>query len=348
MSQEEEARETPHCATCRRSALEGRAHSFTRAHARHVHAEMSRLLAKVELAVRELPTPRVFTVQPGGAAAGDKGQGDEGDRAFWCPMCRTSARMHARDGRLVVALAGTVQHLASPDHERSIHRYWKENHLDQGLKKNYLITPMQCNKFLTAAGLALSAFEEEEERLLKEEAELIRQQEKKRQELMSSLSEDWPGVTPLSSMDPRSQSELHASDSSGPMSTHVHKVVEKPRGNIHTGATPPWLMNDDGGGTNGGDGGGDGDTKEQRDGKAPVIGPSYEAFLHHRAQSRQTPLPPGRVGATFDRLAAASDPAWLPQFSNAWNTGRRGPQRLRHQKKRDWRGEEWENGHNGS
>lgn len=41
-----------------------------------------------------------------------------------------------------------------------------------------------------------------------------------------------------------------------------------PVGNVHTGATPPWLMDDD--------------SEEDDDtGGAPVAGPSLEAFLSH-------------------------------------------------------------------
>jgi len=71
--------------------------------------------------------------------------------------------------------------------------------------------------------------------------------------------------------------------------------LKKGEGNVHTGATPPWMRDDDDE---------DDDVKAEKD----VIGPSYDAFKQHvermKKISNRNPL---RVGANFDRDKETSD-----------------------------------------
>lgn len=77
-------------------------------------------------------------------------------------------------------------------------------------------------------------------------------------------------------------------------------------GNVHTGATPPWLKEDE----------------EEKE--ASVIGPSLDAFLLHRDQQRRASKNPNRVGADFHRTKPKEDSDdWLPSFGRVWNAGSR-------------------------
>lgn len=76
-------------------------------------------------------------------------------------------------------------------------------------------------------------------------------------------------------------------------------------GNVHSGATPPWMVQDE-----------DCSSGNQQ------IGPSYEEFLKEREKQKLKKLPPDRVGANFDHSSSTSA-GWLPSFGRVWNNGRR-------------------------
>ncbi|NXL52525.1 CCD84 protein, partial [Podilymbus podiceps] len=77
------------------------------------------------------------------------------------------------------------------------------------------------------------------------------------------------------------------------------------KGNVHTGAKPPWLTEDD-----------------EEDGSKQQIGPSYEEFLRQKEKQKLKKLPAERVGANFDHTSQTGD-SWLPSFGRVWNHGRR-------------------------
>lgn len=90
----------------------------------------------------------------------------------------------------------------------------------------------------------------------------------------------------------------------------VPKQIAGVRGNVHTGATPPWLRGDDAGPS------------------APsVIGPSVDEFILHRERKKRAGKDPRRVGADFHiKLATQKHPDsdnWLPAFGRVWNHGPR-------------------------
>jgi len=91
--------------------------------------------------------------------------------------------------------------------------------------------------------------------------------------------------------------------------TKVQIKVDPNKGNIFTGATPPWLIN------------------ESKDGtEIKNVGPSlsdYETYLKKTAKAK---LNPNRVGANFDHTinpTASSSQNWLPSFGRVWNDGAR-------------------------
>ncbi|XP_035744629.1 coiled-coil domain-containing protein 84 [Egretta garzetta] len=77
------------------------------------------------------------------------------------------------------------------------------------------------------------------------------------------------------------------------------------KGNVHTGAKPPWLTEE-----------------EEEDGSKQQIGPSYEEFLKQKEKQKLKKLPAERVGANFDHTSQTGD-SWLPSFGRVWNHGRR-------------------------
>ncbi|KAL9965580.1 hypothetical protein ACROYT_G029401 [Oculina patagonica] len=100
--------------------------------------------------------------------------------------------------------------------------------------------------------------------------------------------------------------------------------LKKGEGNVHTGATPPWLREDDED---------DGDSQTGNTTCKEVIGPSYDEFKKHVERMKKiNNKNPQRVGANFDRKKETSDD-WLPSFGRVWNQG------PRWQSRNDFRGE---------
>ncbi|KAF1493367.1 Coiled-coil domain-containing protein 84, partial [Eudyptula minor novaehollandiae] len=90
---------------------------------------------------------------------------------------------------------------------------------------------------------------------------------------------------------------------SGQALTFIGHQETEGKGNVHTGAKPPWLA-------------------EEEDGSKQQIGPSYEEFLKQKEKQKLKKLPAERVGANFDHTSQTSD-SWLPSFGRVWNHGRR-------------------------
>uniref|UniRef100_A0A8C8AKH6 Centrosomal AT-AC splicing factor n=1 Tax=Otus sunia TaxID=257818 RepID=A0A8C8AKH6_9STRI len=92
---------------------------------------------------------------------------------------------------------------------------------------------------------------------------------------------------------------------SGQALTFIGHQETEGKGNVHTGAKPPWLTEE-----------------EEEEGSKPQIGPSYEEFLKQKEKQKLKKLPAERVGANFDHTSQTGD-SWLPSFGRVWNQGRR-------------------------
>ncbi|CAN7983440.1 unnamed protein product [Ixodes hexagonus] len=106
---------------------------------------------------------------------------------------------------------------------------------------------------------------------------------------------------------------------SGESHSSAHGRQPTAKGNIFSGARPPWLDDDD---------------DEAVDGSPPTkrtcvgqisqkpIGPSMEDFKQHLEAEKRKKLNPRRVGVNFDHFSETSE-EWLPSFGRVWNFGRR-------------------------
>uniref|UniRef100_A0A672QXX1 Coiled-coil domain-containing protein 84-like n=1 Tax=Sinocyclocheilus grahami TaxID=75366 RepID=A0A672QXX1_SINGR len=101
-------------------------------------------------------------------------------------------------------------------------------------------------------------------------------------------------------------------------------------GNVHTGAVPPWLLEE---------------PDEASGSGQQEMGPSLQEFLKHKEQEKLKKLPLNRVGANFDH-SSHTDANWLPSFGRVWNSGRRWQSRRQFREdeaktrgKRKWEGD---------
>merc|ERR1711962_200366 len=85
------------------------------------------------------------------------------------------------------------------------------------------------------------------------------------------------------------------------------KVPSTGRGNINTGATPPWLL------------------PEPSEEAKTAIGPSQADFDRYCEQKKKSKLNPNRVGANFNHTVVNGEDSsdWLPSFGAVWNEGAR-------------------------
>lgn len=174
---------------------------------------------------------------------------------------------------------------------------------------------------------SLDSYEEKEDEVIKEMAAQIREAEQSRREVVQSALEpqtepdpeegssvpgSWKGTNSQvacssqqpSSFDLPAAPELDWTEPGQSLTFIGHQDMPGV-GNIHSGATPPWMIQDE-----------DYSSGNQQ------IGPSYEEFLKEKERQKLKKLPPDRVGANFDHSSSTSA-GWLPSFGRVWNNGRR-------------------------
>ncbi|KAH0623397.1 hypothetical protein JD844_031670 [Phrynosoma platyrhinos] len=266
----------------------------------------------------------------------------EHERQFWCACCRQEVRCHLSYGTLTVLHAGLLEHMASPEHKKAVAAFWWENKADPKLKAKFLVSSEEYELFKDSLSKALDTYEEQEDEVIREVAARIREAERSRQEMLQALLEPQRETEPCDgtaaasngftkrisdsafAMDEQEQPgpsssitmhlggqpgctysnapELDWPESRQPLTFIGHQ--ESGEGNIHTGAKPPWLMEEE-----------EGISQRQ-------IGPSYEEFLKEKEKQKLKKLPPNRVGANFDHTSETGE-GWLPSFGRVWNHGRR-------------------------
>ncbi|XP_053126078.1 centrosomal AT-AC splicing factor [Hemicordylus capensis] len=308
------------CPLCRRSALSGRRnHLYSAGHQRRVREALARLGEKVGAARKTLQAAAVVPFEAG-----------EHERRFWCLCCQREVEQHLSHGALAVLHSGLLQHLASPEHAKAVSVFWWENKADPSLKPHFLLSPADYELFKVSLTKALDAYEAREDEVIQEVAAHIREVEQSRQEMIQTLLEpqtqselcdghaavntltgglsdsasateeqELPGPS-RSTAFVGEQPELDWLEAGQPLTFIGHQETAE-KGNIHTGAKPPWLM------------------EEESQGQ---IGPSYEEFLREKEKQKLKKLPPDRVGANFDHTSQTGE-GWLPSFGRVWNHGRR-------------------------
>ncbi|XP_037697602.1 centrosomal AT-AC splicing factor isoform X3 [Choloepus didactylus] len=270
------------CPLCRQTFFCGRGHVYSRKHQRQLKEALERLLPQVEAARRAIRAAQVERYVP------------EHERRCWCVCCGCEVRRHLSHGNLTVLHGGLLEHLA---------------------------------RFKKSMVRGLDSYEEKEDEVIKEMAAQIREVEHSRQEMVQSVLEpqavldpeegssapgSWKGKNSgvasssqqPSYLDLPATPELDWMEAGQPLTFIGHQDIPGV-GNIHSGATPPWMIQD-----------------EEHSSGSRQIGPSYEEFLKEKEKQKLKKLPPDRVGANFDHSSSTSA-GWLPSFGRVWNNGRR-------------------------
>ncbi|XP_055675208.1 centrosomal AT-AC splicing factor [Falco peregrinus] len=305
-----------YCGLCRRTSFAGRRHLYSAAHRRRLREALARLQEEVAAA-------RAAAAGDGGAAV-RRYDPAEHERRVWCLCCGRGVRRDGRRGGMALPHAGLLRHLAGPEHRRETARFWRENRAEAALRERFLVPAEEYDRFARALERALAAHRRREEERIRQMAAGIREAERRQRETVRAAlqlqPEPEPRAGPSASGPPGPKRDtIQDAEQSGLSRTQTgpdlnwmepgqaltfigHQDTEG-KGNVHTGAKPPWLT-------------------EEEDGSKQQIGPSYEEFLRQKEKQKLKKLPVERVGANFDHTSQTGD-SWLPSFGRVWNHGRR-------------------------
>ncbi|XP_052639784.1 centrosomal AT-AC splicing factor [Harpia harpyja] len=318
-----------YCGLCRRTSFSGRRHLYSAAHRRRLREALARLQEEVAAARAAAAAAEEEDDDEEGGGGGAVRPYDpaEHDRRVWCLCCGRGVRRDGRRGGLALPQAGLLQHLAGAEHRRETTRFWRENRAEAALRERFLVPAEEYERFARALERALAAHQRREEDRIRQMAAGIREAERRQRETVQAAlqlqTEPELCVGPSVCSPPAGPGRdfSHGAEQPGPSGMQMgpdlnwmesgqaltfigHQETEG-KGNVHTGAKPPWLTEE-----------------EEEGGSKQQIGPSYEEFLKQKEKQKLRKLPAERVGANFDHTSQTGD-SWLPSFGRVWNHGRR-------------------------
>ncbi|XP_044148021.1 centrosomal AT-AC splicing factor isoform X1 [Bufo gargarizans] len=314
------------CVVCRRTVFSSRRkHVYEKGHRQRLTSILRAFSDKVAAARKMIKAATVVKYDP-----------PEHEQKFWCHCCEEEVRKHTSDGDLTVLYGGMLEHMRRPEHLKAVNRYWWTHQGEVKMKAQFILTEDEYERFKSSVTKALESYEETEDVLIKQIASQIREAEQSRMEMLKTVlepetqltgeeDEAWSNNdvlgsrTSLEDFEPpgpsNQQSLLHEAPgmAGAPSLTYIGQQVISDKGNVHSGALPPWMLPDE-------------DAGNPQD-----IGPSVEDFLKYKEKMTLKKLPPNRVGANFDHNAP-TDESWLPSFGRVWNSGRRWQSRHQYRK----------------
>ncbi|KAK2532855.1 hypothetical protein Q9233_005209 [Columba guinea] len=285
-----------HCALCRRTSFAGRRHLYSAGHRRRLQEALARLQEEVAAARAAAAAGAVRPLEPA-----------EDERRVWCLCCGRGVRRDGRSGGLALPGAALLRHMAGPEHRRATLRFWREQRAEAALRERVLVPAEECERLERALQRAVAAHRQREDERIQEMAAAIREAEQRQRETVRAALEvgepdDCEDAEQPSPSGTQTGPDLTRMEPGQALTFIGHQEAEG-KGNVHTGAKPPWLT-------------------EEEDGSRREIGPSYEEFLKQREKQKLKKLPAERVGANFDHTSETGT-GWLPSFGRVWNHGRR-------------------------
>eukprot|EP00079_Xenopus_tropicalis_P027985 XP_012822470.1 PREDICTED: coiled-coil domain-containing protein 84 isoform X6 [Xenopus tropicalis] len=151
----------------------------------------------------------------------------EHEQRFWCYCCEEEVKRHTSDGTLTVLYGGMLEHMKSPQHKKAVNKFWWIHQAERNLKEQFLLTSEEYERATTCIEAVPTDCDEAGP---------------------SGINNKALGIPPTGS---------------GPCLTFVGHQEMPVKGNVHTGALPPWMIPDEEDGTE----------------AVQEIGPSFEEFL---------------------------------------------------------------------
>ncbi|XP_078581720.1 centrosomal AT-AC splicing factor-like [Branchiostoma floridae x Branchiostoma japonicum] len=305
-----------YCDVCRRHHSQGRKHVYSRTHRDNINAIVNKYGKKVKIAKPVLKHPVV-----------ESGVNDEN---FWCYFCGCEVKKHDTTTTSTMKYGGFFRHLASQEHRQKTFSYWWDNRIEKSLKNSFLLTQEDYGKYKKRLVDAVALWEASQQKITsKPDTQRSSSDQSSSSQAQANLSEPLPSSNLSDAQHQKVQKatrqvqDLQRKTIVKPNSKAMYTIeahgenltcVQLPKelgacGNVHTGATPPWLWKDDD------------VTDIAGASSSKQIGPTVEDLQKHK---KQKTLPKGRVGADFDRGSSSADgEEWLPSFGRVWQVGRR-------------------------
>ncbi|XP_071094962.1 uncharacterized protein [Haliotis cracherodii] len=312
-----------YCNLCKISHKKRKKHIYSKRH----QEILQNILKKFE---KKIQDGRVCIDNPGVEPLGW-----ENGATFWCYFCQMEVGKHRAENDCTVKHGGLILHLASDDHAKKTGEFFWKNIIDKKKKAKYILSQDDADRFSNKADTAVTVYRQRVKTQLSQVASKIRSQAAERNQVTKRsfvMQTQWtktstkqisqhsaPGhVTPRMSS---SHGNCHAVSVPGKktvsakavgltsINRHSDKLSEVEdgavgEGNVFTGATPPWLM------------------EEDEDAGSGEIGPSLPEYNKHLEREKKKKLPANRVGAKFDHKSE-TPASWLPSFGGVWHQGRR-------------------------
>ncbi|XP_072165921.1 centrosomal AT-AC splicing factor-like [Diadema setosum] len=190
---------------------------------------------------------------------------------YWCYLCSCDVERHAYDGQVTLKLAKFIEHLCSESHSLAAPKFYRLHHVEPGMVKQRLVFSQEdYERFKNKLVQALDQYEDKTYAKLQESVAKIRKVEAERQAIMDNR-EAFPGSkgcgvdthVGTASVEHGEGSDKFALSRSLNYAAGRPKVLNKVRtiavvssgglasigthtaaareGNVHSGATPPWL-----------------------------------------------------------------------------------------------------------
>ncbi|XP_054078824.1 centrosomal AT-AC splicing factor isoform X2 [Rissa tridactyla] len=284
-----------YCELCRRSSFAGRRHLYSAGHRRRLQEALAQLQEAVAAA-------RAAAAAGGEAALRPYDPAEHG-RRVWCLVCGRGVRRDGRSGGMALPQAGLLRHLAGwrPASGRPSAGSGRRC----GTRCRW-VSPALPPGTGTGTGRRGGSAGDQRYRCFSLD-QLQAEPEPGAGPPVGSPPAP-PGRNPRDAEQPGPSGTQTGPDfswmESGQALTFIGHQETEGKGNVHTGAKPPWLM------------------EEEEDGSKQQIGPSYEEFLKQKEKQKLKKLPAERVGANFDHTSQTGE-SWLPSFGRVWNHGRR-------------------------
>ncbi|XP_050416341.1 centrosomal AT-AC splicing factor [Patella vulgata] len=293
-----------YCGLCKISHKhKNKKHVYSSRHQEIIKGILLKLKKRIDEAKAFLKNPQVMNL------------GWEKEASVWCYFCGKSINKHTSHDEYIVTCGQFLQHLTLQEHVQKMNDFFWENIIDKKKKSHYVITDKELKKFQQKLEEAVDKFKIEQKSHLLKVAEKLKQKELRQNYLSHQYQTQYQYDKPIRQINPQTS----ASDDDN---RDVERLINAPRtnsfgltiiqrpkgnkekGNIFTGAAPPWLQHST-------------DDINRQD-----IGPTLSDYEKHLKLEKKKKLPENRVGANFNRHSVASA-SWLPSFGGVWSHQRR-------------------------
>ncbi|XP_065656052.1 centrosomal AT-AC splicing factor isoform X2 [Hydra vulgaris] len=306
-----------YCNVCRINHTLGKKHNFTKKHKLALKILIEKFGKKISECYIYFQNPVIFEAK----------SEDESSMTVWCHFCKTNCIKHVTDKFKTILYGGIFEHLSSEKHWKSTDEFWITNSVDQKEKSTFLISMADMLLYKKKLVPLVEQFEIKEIARTLDIANSIKVKEKNNLAICSSfkISSDnvvykteknkfgilqnplgihqgvrvWRGGIVKYKMN--SDQIIQTKYTQKNQVEIKFNTVAK---NVHTGAVPPWLCNDEC------------DQSSQ-------MGPSTKEFEDYIIKTKKRKLNPNRVGAKFDHKTDEIQKDWLPSFGRVWTSGPR-------------------------